>query len=97
MTSTESLCCSRQETAHLLGLGLSTVDLLIRRRALRSVRIGRLTKISRSEIDRFLRKGGALVVWQKKQNGKTTRIVPPAMKKPLATGEIAAKQTRERA
>jgi excisionase family DNA binding protein len=98
MTNSEQLCCSRQETAELLGLGVSTVDLLIRRRALRSVRIGRLTKIPRTEIDRFVRKGGTLVVWPKKQNGKTTRqIVTPEMKKALATSDLAEPRKRERA
>ena len=72
----------------MIGVALSTVDLLIQRRALHVVRVGHLTKIPRSEIDRFIRNGGVLEVWPKKRNGKTTRRVEPPMKKPLMTTDV---------
>lgn len=50
---------SRDEAAALLGCSVDTVDRLIGTGALRAVRFSRKVRISRQEIDRFIRAGGS--------------------------------------
>lgn len=45
---------SVRDVAKLLGIGLNSAYALVRCGALRSVRIGSLLRIPRSEVDRFL-------------------------------------------
>jgi excisionase family DNA binding protein len=48
-----------EDVARALGVSRGTVQALIRRGALQSLKIGRVRRISREELDRFLREGGA--------------------------------------
>ena len=45
---------SREEVAEILGVSVRTIDGLIDSQQLRAVKIGRLLRIDRKEIDRFL-------------------------------------------
>jgi excisionase family DNA binding protein len=50
----ESLLVSRREAARLLGVGTTTVDMLLRSRALRSVRISRRRLVVRTSISEYV-------------------------------------------
>ena len=69
---------SRKEAAAALAVSVSTLDVMIARGMLRSVRFGRRVLIHRDEIERAGRKiaqGGAASVWPEKRDGKTIRSV----------------------
>jgi len=46
----DALLVSRHEAARLLGVGLTTIDMLLRRKALRSLRISRRRLVVRASI-----------------------------------------------
>ena len=58
MTEIVSVALTVRDVAKLLGIGLNSAYDLVRCGAIRSVRIGRLLRIPRSEVDRFLVEGG---------------------------------------
>jgi excisionase family DNA binding protein len=52
----QKLLFTRREVAHLLSLGLRTIDGLIHTKELRVVRIGRKVLVHKDEIQRFARR-----------------------------------------
>ena len=54
MTEIVPVALTVRDVAKLLGIGLNSAYDLVRCGAIRSVRIGRLLRIPRSEVDRFL-------------------------------------------
>ncbi len=57
MTEIVPVALSIDEVAKLLDIGRNSAYALVRCGALHSVRIGRLLRIPRSEVDRFLSEG----------------------------------------
>lgn len=70
----DRLLHSREETATLLSVSVSTVDVMIARGLLRARRQGRRVLVPRAEIERAAKRDTA-VIWPKKRDGKTTRYI----------------------
>lgn len=72
MEPTPKVLYTRAETAEMLSISTSTLDVAIGRGMLRCIRKGRRILVHRDEIERWAKKDTP-AIWPAKRNGKATR------------------------
>jgi excisionase family DNA binding protein len=83
---------SRIEAAMMLSISLSSLDMMVGRGMLRTIRKGRRVLIHKTELERIARQN-IPTIWPPKQNGRTTRNSPANS---LAGGESETNGTAVR-